>query len=231
MLQRLLLVATRPPASGPTPPASCLRILGRVPPAGTRAAKNFSARIHRSLPKTRSPPGFRYFPLRRARTPPSPVALKAGKGLAPGTRRSNSMTTRRRPARPPENAVPLLASCSHCGQFYEPGASSVEGACPTCAEERYTTCPECGRTVENTQTVTLEGGRRICQSCADELAVLCTECGRWHMADAVQHITDRHGNRVCEHCWEAYARCKRCCPSWAPSGRIRPARCPARGRP
>ena len=120
------------------------------------------------------------------------------------------MTTRRRAAHPPEGSMQLIATCRHCGEYYNPLEGEIEGVCPTCAAERYTTCPECGEVVENTNLVTLEGGRRICQSCADRLAILCTECGRWHMADEVQHITDRHGNRVCEHCWESYSRCERC---------------------
>ena len=76
------------------------------------------------------------------------------------------MTTRRRAAQPPEGSTPLIAQCRHCQEFYDPAESAIEGVCPTCAAERYTTCPECGETVENTHLVTLEGGRRICQSCA-----------------------------------------------------------------
>ena len=120
------------------------------------------------------------------------------------------MTTRRRATQPPEGAMQLIAQCRYCGEFFDPADSAIDEVCPSCAAERYTTCPECGETVENTRTVVLEGGRRICQTCADSLAMLCNECGRWHMRVDVRHITDRHGNHVCEHCWEAYERCERC---------------------
>lgn len=112
------------------------------------------------------------------------------------------MTTRRRAARPPEGAMQLIEQCRHCGEYFEPSDSSLDGVCPGCEAEPYTTCPECGSTVPNTDCVTLEGGRRICQSCAEQLALLCNECGRWHMAEEVRHLTDHRGNSVYEHCWD-----------------------------
>ena len=54
------------------------------------------------------------------------------------------MTTRRRRTEPPRNVEPFWAECRHCGELFEPASSAIEGVCPTCQAERYTTCPECG---------------------------------------------------------------------------------------
>ena len=104
------------------------------------------------------------------------------------------MTTRRRRTEPPEGAVPLFAECRHCGECYDPTESSIEGVCPTCESERYSTCPECRQTRANRDFVTLEGGRSICRACANTIACRCDECGRWHLIDEASHITDRHGD-------------------------------------
>lgn len=120
------------------------------------------------------------------------------------------MTTRRRHTQPPEGAIPLLDQCRHCGEYFDPMESGIEGVCPTCEAERYTTCPECRQPRGNHEFVTLEGGRRVCRVCANVIACQCAECGRWHPIDEVRHITDRHGNRICERCWDNWSRCERC---------------------
>lgn len=120
------------------------------------------------------------------------------------------MPARRRRSDPPQNAVPLLSECRHCGEYFEPSSSGIEGVCPTCEAERYAACPECGNVRGNHEFVTLEGGRRICGTCASETAHLCAGCGRWHLASEVRHITDRHGDHVCEGCWDAWEQCDRC---------------------
>lgn len=120
------------------------------------------------------------------------------------------MTTRRRRTEPPRNVEPFWAECRHCGELFEPASSAIEGVCPACQESHYTTCPECGCAHDNREFVTLEGGRRICRACANVIAHRCAECGRWHLIDEVRHITDRHGNRICEHCLGNWSRCERC---------------------
>ena len=120
------------------------------------------------------------------------------------------MTTRRRRTEPPEGAVPLFGECRHCGECYDPAESGVEGVCPTCEAQRYTVCPECRQTRGNHEFVTLEGGRAICRTCANVIACRCDACGRWHLIDEVRHMTDNHGNRICEGCWGGWSRCERC---------------------
>lgn len=119
------------------------------------------------------------------------------------------MTTRRRRGEPPANAVPFWAECRHCGEYFEPSGSGVEGVCPACAEERYATCPECGRPRMNREFVEVSGGGRICRACAGEVAFRCAECGRWHMRES-GFITDRRGNRICGECQTGFSRCDRC---------------------
>ena len=125
------------------------------------------------------------------------------------------MTTRRRRTEPPEGAVPLLDQCRHCGEYFDPAESSIEGVCPACEAERYSVCPECHQVRANRDFVTLEGGRSICRTCANTIARRCDECGRWHLIDEVGHIIDRHGNHICEHCQEGWSRCERC-GEWVP---------------
>lgn len=130
------------------------------------------------------------------------------------------MTTRRRRTEPPEGAVPLLDQCRHCGDYFDPAESGIEGVCPTCEAERYSVCPECRQTRANRDFITLEGGHTICRTCASTIACRCDECGRWHLIDEVGHITDRHGNRICERCQEGWSRCERC-GEWHPDDEMR----------
>ncbi|MBQ9042128.1 MAG: amidoligase family protein [Eggerthellaceae bacterium] len=120
------------------------------------------------------------------------------------------MTTRRRRGAPPTTEGSLLDACRHCGEFFVPGDSPIEGVCPACASERYEECPECRQLHMRDAFVTLEGGRRICRECAREAAFRCAECGRWFLASEVRHITDHRGNRICEHCRIDWSMCERC---------------------
>ena len=130
------------------------------------------------------------------------------------------MTTRRRRTEPPEGMAPMLDQCRHCGDFFEPAESSLAGVCPACESERYSTCPECRQVRANREFITLEGGRTICRTCANTIARRCDECGRWHLIDEVGHITDRHGNHICERCQDGWSRCERC-GEWVPDNETR----------
>lgn len=74
--------------------------------------------------------------------------------------------------------------------------------CPSCYEEHYFTCDDCGRIFRNDRLDDHHMG--ICKNCFDDNFFICNDCGK------VCRMNDHTGNSICDDCESDYSTCHKC---------------------
>lgn len=116
----------------------------------------------------------------------------------------------RRQTRRADNTRPMIASCTHCGEFFDPDESLPENTCPTCADALYTRCDGCGSIVLSDESTSTVEGTTYCSRCLTNTYV-CDDCREVHDRGQAAPELNHYNDTICPDCIEArYSRCDIC---------------------